>query len=120
MNPEEMRIGAMSNVIAENPPNDGRRWECHCARCASSMEFEDCGSCGGEGITGPGELHEQDPLWYDEGDYEICHQCGGAGGWLLCMARAEWCNRHPLPGRIEIASSTTEWFCVEPMTEAAK
>lgn len=48
------------------------------------MARQSCGRCGGEGITAPGELYEEDPLWYDPDDYENCHECDGHGGWLWC------------------------------------
>jgi hypothetical protein len=67
-----------------------------CSRCGSSATFEECGACGGEGETAPGELYEMDPLWYDEDDAEPCHQCGGRGGWWVCLADAAWCEAHPL------------------------
>ena len=31
------------------------------------------------------DLHEQDPLWYDEDDVERCAICRGKGGWLVCL-----------------------------------
>jgi hypothetical protein len=100
-------------IIAKDPPNDGRDWHCQCARCGSSMESTSCGACGGEGITGPGELYEQDPLWYDEDDYDSCHQCDGEGAWWFCISTFDWCNANPMPGRIEIPPSTPEWYTLE-------
>jgi len=88
----------------------GRRWDCQCARCGSSLYWEQCGRCGGEGITAPGELFEEDPLWYDQEAYEACHQCDGEGSWPLCCSGYDWCLFNPLPGRIEIPSGTPEWF----------
>ena len=84
--------GAVSctDLFGDNPPNDGREYDCQCARCGSSVEWEQCGACGGEGTTGPGELYEEDPLWYDMDDYEPCHQCNVSGvvAALLCSWRA--------------------------------
>lgn len=28
--------------------------------------------------------YEDDPLWYDEGDFIKCDACGGDGGHMLC------------------------------------
>jgi hypothetical protein len=54
-----------------------------CPRCGCcEMFWEDCWSCGGEGIHD--DLFEEDPLWYDPGDYEICNECEGKGGFWLC------------------------------------
>jgi hypothetical protein len=102
----------MDSLIANEPPNDGREWECQCARCGSSLNWVQCGACGGEGITGPGELYEQDPLWYDQDDYESCHQCDGESSWPSCLSGFEWCLLNPSPGRIEIPPSTAEWFAL--------
>lgn len=100
-------------LIGESHPQDGRDWDCQCARCGSSMDSELCGSCGGDGITGPGELYEEDPLWYDPDDYENCHQCGGQGAWMLCISSPKYCQTHPLPGRGKIQRHTPEWFTFE-------
>lgn len=106
------------SIISENPPNDGRDWDCQCARCGSSMLSESCGACGGDGITGPGELYEQDPLWYSPDDYERCHQCEGEGAWMLCGSSPDYCLLHPIAGRIEIERHTPEWFTFDkPTTE---
>jgi len=77
------------------------------------MMFDTCERCGGEGVTGPGELYEEDPLWYDSDDYENCHECGGAGGWHLCLSTPEFCEAHPIVGREGITRHTPEWFVVE-------
>lgn len=69
--------------------------------------------CGGDGVTALGELHEMDPLWYDEDDFEACHQCGGDGSWLLCASGFDYCLLHPMPGRIEIKPHSVEWFTLE-------
>ena len=103
----------MNTFIGHNPPQDGRQWDCQCARCGSSMGFDSCDSCGGDGTTAPGELHEQDPLWYDESDFENCHACNGKGGLRFCLSSKEWCEAHPLAGRDGIARSMPEWFTNE-------
>jgi hypothetical protein len=30
------------------------------------------------------DAYEDDPLWYDEGEMEVCSECGGQGGWTVC------------------------------------
>ena len=104
----------MKTIIAEDHPYDGRTWDCQCARCGSSVESEPCGACAGEGITAPGELYEQDPLWYDVDDYETCSQCGGQGAYLFCISSPEWCEANPLPGRENIKRGQIEWFTLDP------
>ena len=105
---------ACSALFGDNPPNDGREYDCQCARCGSSVQWEQCGACGGEGITGPGELYEQDPLWYDMDDYEPCHQCNGDASWGICLSSPEWCEAHPLPGREDVKRGTIEWYALSP------
>lgn len=99
--------------IGMDHPQDGRNWDCQCARCGSTLVWESCERCGGEGITGPGELYEEDPLWYDPDDYEACHECGGEGSWPHCISSPEWCEANPIVGREGIARNTPEWFVCE-------
>lgn len=99
--------------IGSDHPNDGRAWDCQCARCGSSLEWHQCGACGGEGITAPGELYESDPLWYSPDDYENCHQCDGEASWPICCSSKEWCEAHPIIGREGMESGTPEWFTVQ-------
>lgn len=61
-----------------------------CKRCGCcTLEWIDCWQCGGEGHTEPGELYEDDPLWYSPGDTEPCHICAGNGGWNVCGGRCD-------------------------------
>lgn len=105
----------MNSVIADNHPQDGREWDCQCARCGSSVHWEPCGACGGEGISGPGELYDQDPLWYDEDDYSTCHQCGGEASWGICISPPEWCEANPAKGRENIKRGEIEWFTFDKL-----
>ena len=111
---ENQKLGgdSLHSVVGASHPQDGREWDCQCARCGSSLEWHECSACGGEGITGPGELYEQDPLWYDQDDYETCHQCGGEASFPSCLSSEEWCKNHPIKGRENIDSGTPEWFVV--------
>lgn len=105
-------------VIGLRHPEDGRNWECQCARCGSSMDFAECSACGGEGVTAPGELYEQDPLWYDEDDFQKCSACDGMGGDWYCISSPEWCEAHPIAGREGTMRHTPEWFVVEQTPKA--
>lgn len=107
-----------SALFGELPPRDGKQYDCQCARCGSSIEWEQCCACGGEGITGPGELYEEDPLWYDIDDYEPCHECDGHGSWGVCLSSPEWCNANPLPRREDVKRGTIEWYLI-PMNARA-
>lgn len=91
--------------IGPNHPNDGREWDCQCARCGSSMESVPCEACGGEGV------------WESDGfgdETRICGECGGEAMWLVCLSSAEWCEAHPIIGREGIKRGEVEWFVVEP------
>jgi hypothetical protein len=84
-----------------------------CARCGSSVERVQCEHCGGDGTTAPGELYEQDPLWYDEDDTDPCSVCGGASGWTVCVSDAAWCEAHPLPGHEGIKRGEIDEYGIE-------
>lgn len=92
--------------IGPHPPNDGRDWDCCCARCGSTVTFERCDSCGGDGVV---EVYEEDPLNNDPGDVEGCETCSGAGGWRTCLASAEWCEANPRRSRIH-ERGVIEWW----------
>ncbi len=100
----------------DNPPSDGRDYDCQCSRCGSSMMWEDCQNCGGEGTDGHdcGEdccccLHPEDNV--------RCDWCRGKGGSYFCASGEEWCTANPMMGRGDIASGRVEWFCVAAATE---
>jgi hypothetical protein len=73
------------SVLGATPPVDSE----FCIRCGSDLEWVDCWQCGGEGATLPGDLYEEDPLWYAPDDTEPCHICLGRGGWQLCANRCD-------------------------------
>jgi hypothetical protein len=89
---------------------DGREWDCQCARCGSSVDFEMCEYCGGEGWTEPGDLYSENPLWYDEDEVAPCHVCNGACSFPHCCSSLGWCEANPLPGREDVNPGTVEWF----------
>jgi hypothetical protein len=85
-------------------PRDGREWDCQCARCGSSMAFEDCDNCGGEGFI------EDDDWQADPGDGWDCDWCRGSGGHWVCLSSEQWCDAHPADGRADITRGMVEWF----------
>lgn len=75
---------------ADCAAHDDKPCNCKCQRCkCCSLEWVDCWSCGGAGGTEPGDLYDEDPLWYSPDDTEDCQICEGAGGWNDCIGR---CN----------------------------
>lgn len=64
-----------------------------CPRCGCCEQYwEDCWSCGGEGIHD--DLYEEDPFWYDPGDYETCDECNGEGGFWICLGHCDENGKH--------------------------
>lgn len=104
-----------NTFIGLNPPSDGRLWECQCARCGSSLQWVHCSWCCGSGTTEPGELYEEDPLWYNPDDFEPCHQCGGQAAYPMCLSSEGWCEANPISGREETQRDTPEWFAISEM-----
>lgn len=51
-----------------------------CKICGSSMAWEDCGECD-DGFI---DLYDEDPIFYDEDETEVCEMCKGNGGWWFC------------------------------------
>jgi hypothetical protein len=55
-----------------------------CPQCkCCDMEWEQCYVCGGDGWL---EVYDEDPLWYDPGDVEMCDECESRGGWWFCIS----------------------------------
>lgn len=102
----------MSETWIGKHPRDGREYDCQCARCGSSLAFEPCDSCGGEGYV-EGDCFEDTCCCLGEHDYVACDQCLGKGSFPSCMSSPDWCQSHPREGREHISSGTPEWFCIE-------
>lgn len=94
----------MDTVIADHPPQDGRLWDCQCARCGSSCGYVDCYECGGDGY-----VEDDDCCCADTVE---CRVCDGRGGWPTCGSDEDWCNDHPAPGREAVEHGAIEWFVV--------
>lgn len=52
-----------------------------CPRCGTSTLRQPCHRCDDGYIT---DLYEEDPLWYDEDDIEVCDECRGYGNYWWC------------------------------------
>lgn len=92
-------------VIGKHP-NDGRDWDVQCARCGSSLAFDLCENCGGEGFI------EDDTDQINGIEYEACNECLGASTFPRCLSGAEWCEANPRLDREDVEVSTPEWFVV--------
>jgi hypothetical protein len=81
-----------------------------CGRCGSSILFETCQDCAGDGY------HEHD--CFDDScccldpEGEVCVVCNGEGLIPICLSSEAWCNTHPLSGREFTPRSTPEEFSV--------
>lgn len=61
-----------------------------CPACgAMEVRWCDCGAC----EDGMIDRYDEDPLWYDQGDYEPCEECGGFGILRWCRA-CGWDQAH--------------------------
>lgn len=100
-------------IIARVPPEDGREWDCQCARCGSSADHERCDQCD-EGYDGHDCGEDCCMCRYPE-DNMICDICNGHGGWYRCLSSPEWCKANPLPGRESVERGNIEWFVVRDL-----
>jgi hypothetical protein len=103
-----------TSVIGGKCPSDGRYWDCQCARCGSSVMFNECDNCGGEGWI------EDDDWQAYEGDGHNCYWCNGVGGHFACVSSVEYCEGHPKKGREDITRGTIEWFTFDPPRQKAE
>ena len=101
-----------ANVIGRDHPHDGNEWDCFCARCGSSLTFEQCENC--EDGYSHHDCGEDCCVCADPYPNVPCDVCEGRGSWPVCLSSAEWCEAHPMPGREKIPRSTPEWFVDEP------
>lgn len=97
--------------IGRNQPDCKRKWDCQCARCGSSLDFELCDHCGGDGY-----YEEDDDEWFGT-FYDDCPGCRGKGSFPVCLSSRKYCEANPLEGRESISSGTPEWFTFDPPTD---
>lgn len=86
------------------------RVEYQCGRCGSSILFETCTNCAGDGYF-EHDCFDDSCCCLDPED-DACTVCGGEGSIPICLSSAEWCEAHPMPGHEHIARSTPERFTV--------
>ena len=98
-------------MIRDYPPGDGKEYDCQCARCGSSCDYQECENCGGEGFDGH-ECGEDCCMCRYPEENVPCDICLGHGGWYRCMSSPEWCEANPLSGRENVRRSI-EWFEVK-------
>ena len=68
-----------TGYVFDDAPDQDR----YCAICGGYMDWIDCWQCGGEGEF---DMYEDDPMWYEPGDFEDCDVCRGAGGYWECAS----------------------------------
>lgn len=107
-----------ATVIRDFPPADGQDWDCQCARCGSSADYQQCDQCAGDGFDWH-DCGEDCCMCADPEDNMPCDICRGRGGWYRCLSSKEYCEANPLPGRQHIARGKIEWFVIpaEPAVE---
>jgi len=105
----EVRNG-YETVISTCQPADGRKWDCQCARCGSSVEWEQCPNC--EDGYSHHDCGDDCCCCADPEPNVRCHWCGGMGGWLACIAPPRSCQANPRPGREKVDCGAIEWFCL--------
>jgi hypothetical protein len=106
-------------IIAKFPPQDGKEYDCQCARCGSSADHQSCEQCAGDGYD-----------WHDCGedccscaepeDNVRCDICQGDGGWYFCLSSPGFCEANPLPGRDHIKRGKIEWFPIAQLAEGGQ
>jgi hypothetical protein len=105
-------VSAAETIIADRPPSDGREWEPQCARCGSSVGFDDCEHCDEFGMDGHDCGEDSCCCAFPE-DNITCTVCGGSGGWYSCISTAAHCDAHPRPGREQTQRGAIEWYAFD-------
>jgi hypothetical protein len=95
-------------IIMHVHPDDGRHWECQCARCGSSLHRERCTACE-DGLDGH-DCGDDSCCCLDPEPNRLCGTCGGHEGWWVCLSDAAWCEANPLPGREDVKRGLPEFF----------
>jgi hypothetical protein len=100
-----------AEIIADRPPQDGREWDCQCARCGSSTAWEDCANC--EDGYSHHDCGEDCCCCASPWPNVVCDWCSGRGGWEHCISDSNWCQANPMPGREDVPRGKLEWFTFE-------
>lgn len=104
-------------IIQPYPPQDGKEYECQCARCGSSADYVHCEYCSGLGLDGH-DCGDDCCVCLHPEENVPCDICRGRGGWYLCLSSPEWCKANPLPGRENVPREAIEWFLVKERNDA--
>ena len=83
--------------------------EYRCKRCGSSLDWEECWNCGGEGVAGH-NCGEDCCCCADPVDNIGCDICQGRGAFPRCLSSPKWCEANPRSGMESVPRSTPEKF----------
>ena len=92
----------------EPPYIKGIYWECQCARCGSSCDWQECYNC--EDGASHHDCGDDCCCCLDPLPNVRCEVCNGNGGWWRCLSDYDWCNNNPMPGREDTKRGMFEWF----------
>lgn len=90
----------------------GTVWDPCCKRCGSSMSWEECWQCGGDGYYGHDCGDDCCVCLHPEED-KPCQMCNEDGGYWRCVSTPEWCEKNPLKGNEKTERSEVEWVRVK-------
>lgn len=102
-------IPQLETVFCLYPPQDENEWDCQCARCGSSADYQPCEECGGEGVDGHDCGEDVCCCLYPE-ENVTCQFCNGHGGRYWCLSSPEFCRDNPCDDREKVERGTIEWF----------
>lgn len=97
----------VNTVFGPRPPQEGE-WDCQCARCGSSVHWQECTNCE-DGYSDHDCGDDCCCCLYPEPNV-VCDYCDGYSGWYACLSSSIWCDANPLPGREDIKRGTIEWY----------
>ena len=83
--------------------------DCQCKRCGSSVSFEECWACGGDGVDGH-DCGDDTCFCLRPEENVDCTHCHGTGHFATCLSSEAWCEANPLPGREDVKRGEVEWF----------
>lgn len=78
--------------------------------CGTSMEWDDCDQCGGDGMC---EYMDTPEVWGEDCPSEVnhlvtCPECGGAGGLWWCSRAVEEANERVRSDRVVAATEAQD------------